>query len=268
MYTPVLFVQQTELEKKIKIGEQHSTDTEIWVRIDTTHACTHARSPSCCDFRFQKVRSREIIRKDCGRWLWRRNDTLACWQTDRQNERQDWTKATLIFRTSFPFLLQTDVRNGSHWQSDLHNGGGFGLTHLNLMTFAGDRIKLHSELCTLRYAQWALHYWYLPPHIMRARWAGHVACMVVKRNAYRVLVGKPGGNRQLGRHPRRWEDNIKMYKYDGSSRTGFVRLRTGTSERVLWKGNELAGCIKCEEFLGHLRSYQLLKKDSASWYQS
>jgi hypothetical protein len=30
------------------------------------------------------------------------------------------------------------------------------------------------------------------------------------RNAYRVLVGKPEGNRPLGRPRRRWEDGIKM----------------------------------------------------------
>jgi hypothetical protein len=29
-------------------------------------------------------------------------------------------------------------------------------------------------------------------------------------NAYRVLEGKPGGKKPLGRHRRRWEDNIKM----------------------------------------------------------
>jgi hypothetical protein len=29
------------------------------------------------------------------------------------------------------------------------------------------------------------------------------------RNTYRVLVGKPGGNRPLGRPRRRWENNIK-----------------------------------------------------------
>jgi hypothetical protein len=28
--------------------------------------------------------------------------------------------------------------------------------------------------------------------------------------AYRVLVGKPEGNRPLGRHRPRWVDNIKM----------------------------------------------------------
>jgi hypothetical protein len=32
-----------------------------------------------------------------------------------------------------------------------------------------------------------------------------------KRNAYRLLVRKPGGKRPLGRPRRRWVDNIKMY---------------------------------------------------------
>jgi hypothetical protein len=31
-----------------------------------------------------------------------------------------------------------------------------------------------------------------------------------KRNAYRLLVGKPEGKRPLGRPRRRWVDNIKM----------------------------------------------------------
>jgi hypothetical protein len=34
--------------------------------------------------------------------------------------------------------------------------------------------------------------------------------MGAKRNAYRILVGKPDGKRQLGRPRRRWEDNIRM----------------------------------------------------------
>jgi hypothetical protein len=42
------------------------------------------------------------------------------------------------------------------------------------------------------------------------RWAGHVARRGEKRNVYRVLVGKPEGNRPLGRPRRRWIDNIKM----------------------------------------------------------
>jgi hypothetical protein len=44
----------------------------------------------------------------------------------------------------------------------------------------------------------------------RMRWAGHVARMGEKRNAYRVLVGKPEGKRPLGRPRRRWVDNIRL----------------------------------------------------------
>jgi hypothetical protein len=44
----------------------------------------------------------------------------------------------------------------------------------------------------------------------RMRWAGHVARMGGKRNAYRLLVGKPEGRRPLGRSRRRWVDNNKM----------------------------------------------------------
>jgi hypothetical protein len=42
------------------------------------------------------------------------------------------------------------------------------------------------------------------------RWAGHAAGMGEKRNAYRLLVGKPEGKRPLGRPRRSWVDNIKM----------------------------------------------------------
>jgi hypothetical protein len=44
----------------------------------------------------------------------------------------------------------------------------------------------------------------------RMRWAGHVARMKEERNAYRILVRKPGGKRPLGRPRCRWVDNIKM----------------------------------------------------------
>jgi hypothetical protein len=44
----------------------------------------------------------------------------------------------------------------------------------------------------------------------RMRWAGHVARMGEKRNAYRILLWKPEGKRPLGRPRRRWVDNIKM----------------------------------------------------------
>jgi hypothetical protein len=44
----------------------------------------------------------------------------------------------------------------------------------------------------------------------KMRWAGHVARMEEKRNAYRLLVGKLEGKRPLGRPRRRWVDNIRM----------------------------------------------------------
>jgi hypothetical protein len=44
----------------------------------------------------------------------------------------------------------------------------------------------------------------------RMRWAGHVARKGEKRNAYRLLVGKPDVRKQLGRPRRRWVDNIRM----------------------------------------------------------
>jgi hypothetical protein len=43
----------------------------------------------------------------------------------------------------------------------------------------------------------------------RMRWAGHVAPMGERRDVCRVMVGKPEGNRSLGRLRRRCEDNIK-----------------------------------------------------------
>ena len=54
------------------------------------------------------------------------------------------------------------------------------------------------------------------PNIVRAiesrgiRWPRQVARMGERRGVYRVLVGKPEGQRPLGRPRRRWEDNIKM----------------------------------------------------------
>jgi hypothetical protein len=71
----------------------------------------------------------------------------------------------------------------------------------------GEWRKLHNE---------ELHDLYSSPSIIRIMkvrrmiWAGHVARMGAKRNAYRLLVGKPEGRRPLGRPRHRWLDNIRM----------------------------------------------------------
>jgi hypothetical protein len=44
----------------------------------------------------------------------------------------------------------------------------------------------------------------------RMRWTGHVACMGEMRISYKILVGKPEGERTLGRPRCRCEDNIIM----------------------------------------------------------
>jgi hypothetical protein len=41
------------------------------------------------------------------------------------------------------------------------------------------------------------------------RWEGQVAYMKEKKNAHRVLVGKPGGRRSLEIPRCRWKNNIK-----------------------------------------------------------
>jgi hypothetical protein len=71
----------------------------------------------------------------------------------------------------------------------------------------GEWRRLHNE---------ELNDLYSSPNIVREikwrrmRWAGHVAHMGEERKVYRVLVGKPGGKKSLGRPRRRWVDNIRM----------------------------------------------------------
>jgi hypothetical protein len=57
--------------------------------------------------------------------------------------------------------------------------------------------------------------------------------MGAKRNAYRLLVGKPEGKRLLGRPRCRWVDNIRLDFGDGVMWTGLVWLRIGTGGELL-----------------------------------
>jgi len=58
------------------------------------------------------------------------------------------------------------------------------------------------------------------------RWAGHVARMGERGVLYRILVGKLEGQRPLGRHRRRWDDNIKMVLQEWTG-LSWLRIRTG-----------------------------------------
>jgi hypothetical protein len=55
------------------------------------------------------------------------------------------------------------------------------------------------------------------------------------RNAHKILFGKPVRKGPLGRHRRRWEDNIRMDLREWSEKlwTGFIWLRIETSGGLL-----------------------------------
>jgi hypothetical protein len=69
----------------------------------------------------------------------------------------------------------------------------------------------------------------------RMRWAEHTARIEEKRNAYRILVGKPEGNRQQARLRRRWDDNIEKYlrEIGWGMWIGSIWLRIGASGGLL-----------------------------------
>ena len=68
---------------------------------------------------------------------------------------------------------------------------------------------------------------------------------------YRVLVGKPEGERQLGRPGRRWVDNIRMDLQEvGCGYMDWIGLIQDRDRwRMLECGNEPSGSVKCGEFL-------------------
>jgi hypothetical protein len=107
--------------------------------------------------------------------------------------------------------------------------------------------KLHNE---------DLHNLYASPSIIRViksrrmRWGGHAARMGERRNACRILVGKPDGKRPLGRPRRRWVDNIKMDLGEvGWNGVDWIDLAQGPVEGLCECGDEPPGSIKCWEVL-------------------
>jgi hypothetical protein len=90
--------------------------------------------------------------------------------------------------------------------------------------------KLHND---------ELHSLYSSPNIVgviktrRTTWAGHVARMGEGRGVYRVLIGRPGGKRPLGRPRCRWEDNIKLDIMEiGIDGVNWIQL---AQDRVQWR---------------------------------
>jgi hypothetical protein len=74
-----------------------------------------------------------------------------------------------------------------------------------------------------------------------------------RRNAYRILVGKPEGKRPLRRPRGRWVDNIKMYPrevgWDGRDWIDLAQDRDRLRACLCERCDEPAGSIKCWEVL-------------------
>jgi hypothetical protein len=85
-----------------------------------------------------------------------------------------------------------------------------------------------------------------------------------KRNAYRILVGKPEGKRPLGRPRRKWVVNIKMdLREIGWDGMDWIDL---AQDRDQWRA--LANTVmnlraQCWEVLEWLHNWQLLRNGSA-----
>jgi hypothetical protein len=95
----------------------------------------------------------------------------------------------------------------------------------------------------------------------RMSWARHVARIGEKRNAYRLLMGKPEGKRPLGRSRRRWVDNIKMDLLEiGWGGVDWIGL---AQDKNKWSscgcGYEPSGSIKCWETIKWLHDWWPLK---------
>ena len=67
----------------------------------------------------------------------------------------------------------------------------------------------------------------------RLRWAGHVTRMGNESGEWKLLVGKPEGNRPVGRPRMRWENNINHYlkevDYTGDD------WKTLAEDREIWR---------------------------------
>jgi len=86
----------------------------------------------------------------------------------------------------------------------------------------GEWRRLHNKELTDLYSS-PNNVWVIKLRTMR--WAAHVVCMGEDSGVYRVLVGKPGGKRPLGRPRWRWVDNIWMDLQEVG--LGWPRIGTG-----------------------------------------
>jgi hypothetical protein len=96
--------------------------------------------------------------------------------------------------------------------------------------------------------------------------AGLATRMWAKRNAYRILAGKPQGKRPLGRPRHRWVDNIKMdLRVIGWGGMDWIDL----AQTNLFQGYHLLECeaLKSIRYLPTFR-LNVLRSYSELWNKS
>ena len=81
--------------------------------------------------------------------------------------------------------------------------------------------------------------------IWKEAWAGQVACMGEKRNAYRVCVGKPEGKRQLGRPKHTLSITVKRSSDDRMEERGLDSSGSEQGHAVGFckHGNKSVNCM-------------------------
>jgi hypothetical protein len=85
------------------------------------------------------------------------------------------------------------------------------------------------------------------------RWTQHILHAGEVRNAYIILVGKPEGNRPLGRSRPGWEGNVRDNRREiGREGVDWIQL---AQDRIQWRRNETWRSIKGGEFLEQLSDY-------------
>jgi hypothetical protein len=83
---------------------------------------------------------------------------------------------------------------------------------------------------------------YASPNVIRAmkkrkmRWAGNIMRMREMSNSSNILVGKPEGERPVGRPRRRWDYNVRMNRKEMWNFSDWLHLAHGGDQwRVLYR---------------------------------
>jgi hypothetical protein len=96
----------------------------------------------------------------------------------------------------------------------------------------------------------------------KMRWTGHVTGVGEGRDVYRVFVGRPEGERPLGRPRRRLEDNIKMdLREIGIDGANWIHLAQDSPMASFCEHcNDPSGSIRKQDIVLYCKEYPAVVK--------